>query len=761
MRLTLRTMLAFMDEILEPDDAQTIGKKIQESEFATSLLHRIRDVMRRLRLGAPNVTDHGAGLDPNTVAEYLDNTLPNDRVPDFEKVCLESDVHLAEVASCHQVLTLVVGEPAEVNPASRQRMYRLPEVVAAEVRAGIEAAESAADEQPAGETAAASRRNKRAVPDYLRGTMEKRRLWPAVVAVVAALFFGVLVLQVLGQFKSGSLLGSLLGFGPAEEIVARTPEATEPGGDVTEGHEQPEQPEAESPAEPAAPTDPANGAEQPPSAPVADPGGDQPVEGSTPASDPFAAQPGPDDVAVSIPRVEPGEMEPGGLAEPAGPGPDPAGTPVPPGEPGGGPVVPPGTPPAPGPADQPPAEPAPLPPERVGQLDSIRQILLRYSPESANWQRMPNVEALISGDVFLSLPAYRPSIVVAAEMRVDLVGGSRIQMQPTDAEGISGVLIDYGRLVVETAEAPGIRLRLQFGDRSGVVTFIDPESILAVDVARAYGSNADPETQPAPVTVDLYAAKGKILWQEGADRNPVAVSAPVRLTLNELPLEAVAVQQFPAWIRAGITSPLDQRAAGTLEEALSTESDVFLVFREMADHRQKEVRWLALRCLAAIADFQLVVDALDDPDHKPLWPDYIELLRATVRRSPLAAAQVRTAMEKRHGSQEGASLYEMLWRYPDRGIDAQQAAQLVRYLDHPTLAFRVLSFWNLKRITGLGLYYEPDETAAKRQPSIRKWKDRLNSGAALRSTATEEEGELPGGVAPPPEEGVLPGVEME
>lgn len=148
MRLTLRTLLAHLDRTLDPDDDAVIAAKLRESDFASRLVERVRACLHSDTLESPAPLATGTADDANRIGEYLDSVLSSEQVAEVERMCLESDAHLAEVAACHQILTLVLAKPAEIPAALRNQLYELVQEPGTDLNTtngnGVPAAASAA-----------------------------------------------------------------------------------------------------------------------------------------------------------------------------------------------------------------------------------------------------------------------------------------------------------------------------------------------------------------------------------------------------------------------------------------------------------------------------------------------------------------------------------------------------------------------------------------------------------------------------------------
>ena len=390
---------------------------------------------------------------------------------------------------------------------------------------------------------------------------------------------------------------------------------------------------------------------------------------------------------------------------------------------------------------------APVPPERIGRFISDSDVLLRLAAGEQDWTRVPAQDILTPQYELLSLPTFRPLIAMTAGLTLQLVDAARIAFEPPEAKGIPGLKIAYGRVIVQTVGKEQARLALKLGtsaasQKSGLLTFGDAESTLSIEVTHELDTGRNPEDQSSRLKAVLCVVTGQVQWAEdGAE--PVEIDASQKLTLGGAVSEKqgsekpVAMESSPDWIIADSVSLIDQKASATLEADLSTERPVSLSLKELADHRKKEVRRLAIRCLGHIGSFDRMAAVLNDPGQRlaRTRPDYINDLRDSLARGPEVAAHVREAFSRQYGT-DAPALFRLLWGFTDEQLAAKDELlgtgnadeMLVDFLDHQLLAFRVLGFWNLQTITGLGLYYQPEEPVNKRQQSVRNWRQRLKSG---------------------------------
>lgn len=722
MRLTLRNLLAYMDDLLDPESARIIGQKTEESQFASGLLHRIRDVTRRVKLGAPEVIDRKAALDPNTVAEYLDNTLSADQVTDFEKACLDSDVELAEVAACHQILTLVLGEPAEVRPESRTRMYHLPETAAShtyvETDKTAEAGETQRIDTPSPPPV---RRRQPAIPEYLLEARRRRRrlFWMTAAGLVfcLAVYLGV-------EGPGGRFFGSDGGSSSAGNQVALAPQPpantvavppplqdTSPADPPAAKPEPAPEPSSVAPPSPApAPNPPAGSDPAPgPVAPVA-------AEPTTDAVVPVTPTPVPPPAAdaaetpTAIAPLSPSDASPGPAPAPA-PGPEQvAATSVPLGVPNDQePMI-----------SQPPVPEAPTEGREIARLVLADEILL-VSDEKQPFKRVAISEPLRTGQCVVSLPTWRPVIRIDGKFDVEMVDGGETHFLHSEAGAPAALEIAWGRMVLQPTEQAGAAsLALRVGGVSGLLSLADATTLVAIDVGRTDDPIQDPSTHPAPVTARLWGVgtSGKFSWTPDGGAE-IALQSPMMLDLMAVPAGTPAPQETPEWVKDDLTDKIARQASGILYRSFDYEP-ADLILRENADHRRREVRHLVRQSLSWIGDFGPVVEVLDRPEQYAEWPELIDLLRQSVRRGPKSAEAVREALNVKYGPR-GEELYELLWKFDSKELPAEAARQLVQYLDDPLLPSRVLAFQNLNRITGKGYYYRPEENEVERKASIQRW----------------------------------------
>jgi hypothetical protein len=688
MRLTLRTMLAYLDDILEPGDSEELGQKIEESKFASDLVQRIRNSTRRLRLAAPALGGKGMGLDSNTVAEYLDNTLPPEHVPNFENVCLESEVHLAEVASCHQVLTLVLGEPADVDYAIRDRVYAIgnqsPETISSTASHRVdEASVDLLDEAALAESSSAgiSLPTSSIAPRAAESTELPIR--SLLVTVVLAFLLAIVGLRAMGEFNQTHPVLRLFGGGTGGD-VAQSSTGTVVVVDAGVNTEQR--------GEPAGSTD----------------------EGATTNSTTEAPST-PSDTAAT--------------GDDASPSPDSIESPVVPGGTDAAETPPPSAGAGDGVTDGVAASPMPTVTDmNVGRYISQEQVLGRFDAETDSWLRLVPDTPLSTDDRLVVFPSYRPQILLTSGVKLTLVGAGELTVQDANGGGGGKIAFARGRALLVPVTETIHHLTVDFGSRQASILLPDLMASAAIDVRR-YRPSEGEDTTPQ-VVVRLFATSGSIEWQEGDSAAQSLTSGQALTVVGTAAPTVHNVSAPPDWIEARDLKPIDRRAAQELREYLTPDRPLSLTLFEQTEFDRQhrvEVRALACRCLALMGIFDPALTGFADQRMRAYWGDLFMSLKAAQLQNSESAAQFEALVSSMHGG-IGPMITRML-----RGISPAQLAdggadELVSYLEHPVMNVRVLAYLELERITGITYLFLPWQPPGRERDKLAKWRGSLKDG---------------------------------
>lgn len=731
MRLTLRTLLACLDRVLPPAEQQELDAKFAGSTAAQQLSTRIRRVIEQPGIPAPRLDGRGLGADANSVAEYLDNCLEPERLETFERICLESDMHLAEVAACHEMLAGVARDPAATAPLDGAGRAKL--LAALRHRSGEPAEENARHEAVENARAVHAALEVDAAERPRTETHERRTGWPAWAAAAVALallvVLGVFLVQVVGGGRNRPAVGR------QEPAVAREvpqPRAGDGGDDPVV-------------AEPAAEVPVADAAVA--AAPV-----DRAADMQARAADMEVAVADAVPAGVEPPHPEPRDAEPTAVAA-ASAAPVMSTAPVAP-----------ATPETPPPASTaiagaPQGEAGASVPsdvrESLGFADATGLLIRRVAGAARpGWEAVAAGGPLADREDLVAPYGSQPDIHVRG-VSIRIMPGTRVVVS-AEADGSPRLEVVFGRAIVR-ASRPDARVGIAAAGLVGTVTAgLSGPVAVSVDLDRLPG--ADPALDPALVHASVIAVTGGIGWRQGvaggagtlegiaAEGMLDARTAITWDSANPAIARVARLDPPPAWV---VAPPQPDRLQRSASEALTTRlaatGSLDQSLRELAADRRAENRILAAATLALLGEFDPAVEllceaspgrALEQRQWTKLEADVVPLALA---RGANASARLRQAFEDRGPHGKAESLFAMARGFSDDALAGGVAEELVQALEDPDLVVRRYAFKCLCEIVQPAaadrLKYRPDGLPDLRREGAAWWRGQLQKGLIRRPGA--------------------------
>ncbi|MEZ6122900.1 MAG: hypothetical protein R3C49_06950 [Planctomycetaceae bacterium] len=712
MRLTLRTLLAYLDDRLPPANARELGQKIANSPFATDLAERIRDVVRRRRLASD--TQNAKTIDPNLIAEYLDDQLTPELVALMEKEVLASDSSLAEVAAVHQILGLLT-DPVEISDTLKQRLYRMA---------------------PSTETPQESAADDAAPPEPQNGQAAEWK--PLAPQTTAQRTSPMLVLLLMAVGWLALLFTDAHLFQPAANPPA--PEPPDNREAVTaktdEGNADPAVAMADNQKGPKPVVEPVAGTENVPPVAVAEttlPKSATPDTASEPEKTMVAA------AATPEPKA------------PAGSEPSAASLPMKP-DTGGSPETAPVTKPA---AETTPATVSIL------EIRDAHQMLVTRDVENDSWIWTPSADfppthnwsSELAKTVAAVAEPFQVSILAPqAEWSALVVGSSLFRGLSGNEQGLE--LIDGQLLLQRTSDTSTSLFHLRAGGTVLKLTLPQLQGRTGILVAPVPGGLSTGTVDPAAdgilplnqtCVVHLYCADTECTVAGTADGDAVTIPAgSVWTWTSGTPVMAgttvTAVTAVPDWVFqvTNVPSQAVQERMATTARQLREESSVTSGAIAATGNSHPDIATAGVQLLTILHDAEQLTTFLLHSEEAVVRQEAIKGLRKIVNESSAGYDEVLRRMENRLAGLELENTMKLLTGISKTAAeDRETSAWLVDLLDSGRLSIRELAINNLENLLGdADGYFADDDNSSRRTNAVRRWKRHLerNDGRLVKPT---------------------------
>ncbi len=685
MRLTLRTLLAWLDDTLNPGEVREIGSQVAESPFAQELSERIQRVTRQRRLAVPSRSGPD-GTDPNTVAAYLDNDLEPEDVAEYEKKCLSSDVNLAEAASVHQILSLL-GQKVKVPAEARARMYQL--VKGRESNAG-----AAANHKPIVPLVAEVDHTTQVVDSWVAPDGPPRR-WTerygsAVACAILFLIAGFSAWRSLRPLAppphvmEPEVLKSLAPFEPPLTAAntnanAGVDAASPPGMDDDDGMAPETKTVMVAENTPAAAPD----AAMPPAAsststkPAAADGGEPATVASKSADRP----------AMPVKEKEAARAEPGVTVDAASSTLD----------------TPKGT-------------------SGLAAPETSDSVVLRYDNDAREWVRIMGPTPLGRGERVLSVPPSR-AFVTLGTVRLVLVGDTEVRVLSLPTAKVPSFELVHGRVVLR--KPPSGSLEVAYAARS-VKLDLSPEDTLIMARTETFAGG---QTAPRIPALEVVAITGEPSLT-GPDKKVMSL-APLRLVAFDASgkMTTVNLEAAPPWATDPDVPAEVAALRAKFAKMFHPGRPVLAEVVAASEDDDADVKNLAISAISALGDLSLLMPVLARKDDQIARRSAIAATRMCLTRGPEAMKKVKDQLVEEFGDEIGARLLRLVIGYsPEEAKNSELYGRLVDWLgpEQTSVGVRELALDNLLRLTGRdSLGYDPDHPEGK---GLDAWKELKTQG---------------------------------